>query len=172
MKNPQRLQEAPPELTEELIASLKQQFPRLFKKELLGITYLFRPISRREYTDLIKFADDNREGLKLNDLDDKTFDLCVVYPPISSQEKIVLPAGIVPSLAKAIQEKSGFEVSDLFGAVKNPTEVEMIAEIEPMPDPDESVIMQSQATCSYKVVKVTCGPFKFLIRGHNGGWIV
>jgi hypothetical protein len=154
------------ELTDELIAQFKASFGRVFRKELLGHTYVFRPLSRKEYIEVLNFVEDNKETLKLNDIDEKCFDLCLLYPTMSAPEKATLPAGVVPTIAKSIQQKSGFEISDVFGTVvPAPPEIETLSDIDPWPDPSEDVVATLHAKTPHRLVLVKSGPYRFIVRG-------
>jgi hypothetical protein len=156
------------EVTDELVVELKKLYPTLFKKTVAGQIYIFRPMYRQEYIEILNFIEDNKgTQLKLNDLDEKCFDRCVLFPKLERPEMAILPAGVVPTLAKSIQEKSGFEISEVFGAVVAPSLIESVSDYAKPKEPTSADISEAKAKTPYDVVKVSAGPFTFLCRGLN-----
>lgn len=153
-------------LTDQLIAGFKKQFPKIYKKVLLDQEFVFRPLTRAEYKDILIFLEDNRETLRYNDLDEKCFERCCIFPAFTPAEKATLPAGVIPTISKAIQEKSGFEISEVFGqVVPSPAEVVAISSSVDPVQPTAEEIEAAKAKTQYKILKVTAGDIVVLVRG-------
>lgn len=153
-------------LTSEMVAGFKKQFPKVYKKTLLDQDYIFRPLSRKEYKSILLFLEENRETLRYNDLDEKCFEICCIFPKFTPAEKSTLPAGVMPTIAKAIQEKSGFEISEVFGQVMPmPAEIVSLSDAAETVEPTAEEIDALKAKSNYKLLKVTAGDLVTIVRG-------
>ena len=153
-------------LTEEIVAQLKKQHSKIFKKVLLDQEYVFRPLLRNEYKALLTYLEDNRETLRYNDLDERCFDACCLFPTFTPPEKATLPAGVVPTIAKAIQERSGFEISEVFGqVVPAPAEIVPLSDTEVPASPTDEEVKSLKVKSHYKLLKVTAGDTLVVVRG-------
>lgn len=153
-------------LTSEMIEGFKKVYPKVFKKTLLDQDYIFRPLSRKEYKNILVFLEENRETLRYNDLDEKCFEMCCIFPKFTPAEKSTLPAGVMPTIAKAIQEKSGFEISEVFGQVMPiPAEVVSLSDPVEIAEPTSDEIAAIKSKSNYKLLKVTAGDLVTIVRG-------
>lgn len=107
-------------ITEEELKTLKA----LYKGALFRVSpdgkndFVFKPISKPimdKMTSLAQEAEKNQKELSLNEINQFLFDQCVLWPEASKTEMNDWPIGILPTLCKLIQEKSGFLDIDIAG---------------------------------------------------------
>lgn len=114
-------------VTEDQIKQLKLAYPdvALFKwtspngKDEI----VFRPITQKLFkviSEMIHQAERANLEIPTHELNEKVFDSCVVWPPLSVEEKLKAPVGLVPSVVKSIQEKSGYVDIDITNRVIAP----------------------------------------------------
>lgn len=157
------------QITEKEILEIKNAYPKeaLFKwtspdkKDEL----IIKPISyelMQKIVSMIRDAELRGSGLPIQDVNEKLFDSCVLWPTFSLDEKLSLPVGIIPSVVKSIQEKSGFIDIDIFQRVLAPdTFTTILRDFDVWNDITEE---ESEA------LKKTSAPFS-LFRVRVGKWV-
>lgn len=103
-------------ISEAEIKELKAAYPG--QGALLKYTFpngkddvVFRPISTDSYERLTTWISNSRaerKAVPIKDVHEKIFDDCVLWPRLTIEEKTLLPVGVVPTVVKVIQERSGF----------------------------------------------------------------
>jgi hypothetical protein len=152
------------ELTEEIIASLKEQVSNrpLYKKTLFGQDFVFTYINREEYAKIQRWIDENGQGVRLSDIEEKIVDYALLWPQLAPPDWATLPAGAIPTLAKHIQEKSyldasgmnDFEDLDVEDLTEMPT-------VQVLTDKDKEALKKKY---SYPMRAVTIGNSTYVIR--------
>lgn len=102
-------------LTEEKVQELKEQYGEIYKTEIGGDEYVYRPLKRQEYIEMQNEAlsSMNPNGMvdprDSAEAEEKMIKKCVVFPEGDidfSDSK----AGVVPTLSAYISDISGFNV--------------------------------------------------------------
>jgi hypothetical protein len=130
---------------------------------------VFRAISNdlmKKIIDMIRAAELEGKGLPIQDVNEKIFDSSVLWPKFTLDEKLALPVGIIPSLVKVIQEKSGFVDIDIFQRVLAPdTFTTVIKDFEFWGDvTEEDSTKLSEKYPSFSLYRVRIGKWVFVIR--------
>lgn len=85
--------------------------------------FVFQAIDHQLNANIRRLESEAKEkGLELNkqEVDAMIFDRCVVWPVLMPEEVDALPVGLMSTLPKVIQEKSGFTEIDIRGNVLGP----------------------------------------------------
>lgn len=86
------------------LAEWKSQYMDVYTSEIDNVIYLWRPINRKEYKDLVK----NKEADALYK-EERLCEKCVLWPEDYNFMKMSFDrAGVPSTLAEHIMEKSGF----------------------------------------------------------------
>jgi len=112
---------------ENVIENLKKEYPelQLFKwvSQNKKDEAVFRPISIELMNSIKELSDEatmQDKPLPLEQINEKIFDSCVLWPKLTIEEKMLLRVGDIPQISKSIQEKSGFINIDVLGRVLGP----------------------------------------------------
>lgn len=160
-------------ITEAEIAELKKLFPKggLFKWPAPDNKneIVFRAVDQAlmdKIVNLIREAELAGRGLPIQDINEKIFDACVLWPALSLDEKLTLPVGVIPSVVKSIQEKSGFVDIDVFGRVLSPdTFTTILRDFDYWGDiSDEDAKKLKEESAPFLLSRVRIGRFVFVIR--------
>jgi len=152
------------ELTEGIIANLKEQVSGrpLYKKTLFGQDFVFTYINREEYAKIQRWIDDNGQGVRLSDIEEKIVDYALLWPQLAPPDWATLPAGAIPTLAKHIQEKSYLDTSGMNDF--EDLDVEDLTEItteQVLKDKDREALKKKY---SYPMRAITIGNSTYVIR--------
>lgn len=103
-------------LTQEQIDTLKKEYGKLYKVPICGTDYIIRPVYKADWEIVTKLAADN-PSVGMPELDEKLVDIALIgpKPDVTKGGWAIVPAGVIPTLSKWIQAKSGFLVPDLAG---------------------------------------------------------
>lgn len=99
------------EVTQEMIEQWKQQYPAVYKIKLSGQEFYFRPITRREMLELQRWVQSNPDST-VGQMDEKVVEMCLLWPQWKIADFLALPAGIISTLSRRIQDRSGFDTED------------------------------------------------------------
>lgn len=116
--------------------------------------------------DIIRESEMAGRNLPIQEVNDTIFDNCVVWPVFSAEERENLPIGIIPSVVKTIQEKSGFIDIDIFQRVLAPdTFTTILKDFDYWPDitEDESKALK-EASKPFSLYRVRISKWVFVIR--------
>jgi len=102
------LEELSPEVLG-IISDLTLKWPNLFGLETLDGFFVFRPATKGEFSDLSRISQSLGE-----EVEDELFDICVVYPVLTDDEKGKLYAGTVTAVANNVATISGFGDEEVF----------------------------------------------------------
>jgi hypothetical protein len=105
----QKTPEAP---TQEQINEWKQLYKRVFRKELCGRSYYFRPLYRSDWLEILNFVRENPDARGV-EFDEKVVERGILFPEMAPTEWATLEAGVIPTLSMYIRDKSGFIVEGL-----------------------------------------------------------
>lgn len=160
-------------ITPEQIAELKQAFPgeALFKwpSPDKKDDVIFRAITYdllQKILSIVREAELQGRGLPVQEVNEKIFDACVVWPKFTVDEKLALPVGIIPSIVKVIQEKSGFIDVDIMQRILAPdTITTIIRDFDYWGDIDEEEADKLRESCKpFALFRVRIGRWVFAIR--------
>jgi hypothetical protein len=130
-------------ISEQEIKELKLLYPGTtllkFTWPRTGDEVIFRlitqPVMRNIQDMLAANRQANRNSLPVDDVHQKIFDSCVMWPKLTLEEKFNLPVGVIPSIAKVIQEKSGYLDYDIMDRILAPdVHTSLIQGFEAWPD--------------------------------------
>lgn len=115
---------------------------------------------------MIREAELQGRGLPIQDVNEKIFDTCVLWPSFTLEEKLTLPVGIIPSLVKVIQEKSGFLDIDIFQRTLAPdTFTTTLRDFDYWGDIEEKELEDLKEKSSpFSLTRVRIGHWVFVIR--------
>ena len=89
-----------------------------------GDELFYKAISTQIYHNILEMVDAFKKarnpGLPVEDVHMRIFDSCVLWPKLTLEEKYNLPIGVIPSIAKSIQEKSGLLDIDIMDRILAP----------------------------------------------------
>jgi hypothetical protein len=161
------------QVTEKDIAEIKSAYPKeaLFKwtspdkKDDLIIRAISYELMQK-IVNMIRDAELRGTGMPIQDVNEKIFDSCVLWPTFSLDEKLSLPVGIIPSVVKSIQEKSGFIDIDIFQRVLAPdTFTTIIRDFDVWGDiSDEEATALKESSKPFSLFRVRIGKWVFVIR--------
>lgn len=107
----------------------------------------------------------NKRPLPVDDINRKIFDECVLWPQLTLVEKETLPIGIIPSVSKIIQEKSGFLNYDIHGRVLAPDySTSMIRPLPSWGDISEDELKTLQDSTKFSLFRAKIEHMVFIIR--------
>lgn len=100
-------------LSKEKIDELKKEYGKVFKVNIAGSDYVYRPLMRKEYREMQEKAmremseSGTYDPSSQLDIEDDMLLKCVVYPE-DIKDIDSLPAGVGPSLSAYVADASGF----------------------------------------------------------------
>lgn len=160
-------------ITEQEIAQIKAAYPNeaLFKwtspnkKDDLVLRAISHDLMQK-ILNMIKDAELQGRGLPIQDVNEKIFDVCVLWPKLTLDEKLALPVGIIPTIVKVVQEKSGFIDVDIFQRILSPdTITTIIRDFDYWGDLDEDESETLKEKCKpFALFRVRIGRWVFIIR--------
>lgn len=160
-------------ITEAEIQELKTAYPEdaLFKwtspnkKDELVIRAINQELMKK-IVGMVRDAELQGKGLPIEDVNEKIFDACVLWPTFNLNEKLSLAVGVIPSVVKTIQEKSGFIEIDVFQRVLGPdTFTTTIKDFDVWNDiTTEEVDELKKEVGSFSLFRVRIGKWVFVIR--------
>ncbi len=116
--------------------------------------------------DLILTAESKGQIPKIDEINERIFTECVLWPNLTIEEIKALPVGFIPSITKIIEEASGLIDTDILGRPLAPdTNSVILKDFEYWPDitkQDLEAIKQEHKFT--RIYKVTVGNFIFVIR--------
>jgi hypothetical protein len=160
-------------ISEKEIATLKEVYPKggLFKWPSKDKNHeiVFRAIDSslmEKILNMIRDAELTGRGLPIQDVNEKIFDACVLWPEFSLDEKMALPVGVIPSVVKSIQEKSGFIDIDIFQRVLAPdTFTTTVRDFDFWGDLEDEDAKKLKEDCKpFALYRTRIGRFVFVIR--------
>lgn len=160
-------------ITEKQIQDLKEAYPKdaLFKWTTPNKKddVILRAISSElmaNIVDIIRESELAGKSLPVQEVNDTIFDNCVLWPSFSVEDKESLPIGIIPSIVKTIQEKSGFIDIDIFQRVLAPdTFTTLIRDFDFWPDitEEQSKVLKEESK-PFSLYRVRISKWVFVIR--------
>jgi len=103
--------------------------------------------------------------LPMEEINDMVFDECIIWPPVSTEDKNNLPVGKIVDIVKSIQEKSGFLDVDLAERPLRPDiYTEIIQDFDYWPSITKEEIVELKEKIPFQLFKVEIGGFEFVIR--------
>jgi hypothetical protein len=159
-------------ITDAQIAEIKMAYPdtALFKwtSPNKKDEAVLRPITAdllKKLTSIIREAELQGKPLPIQDVNEKVFDSCVLWPAFSIEEKLSLPVGTIPSIVKVIQEKSGFLDIDVFQRVLAPDMLTTILkDHEYWGDISDEEVAELKTRTPFQLNKVRIGRWVFVVR--------
>lgn len=129
---------------------------------------IFKPLNHenmKHIVNMIYEAEKYNKPVPYTDINQRIFDSCVVFPEFTIEEKESLPVGIVPSVAKVIQEKSGFVDIDVFGRDFGPDMLStMIRDFDYWGDVTEADLKALKKDCVFQLFRVRIDRWVFIVR--------
>lgn len=95
------------ELTQEIIQELKSKFGEVYKVNLNGQDFVYRPLKRVEYKSIVNAADVNRSFSE-----EQIVSKCLVFPELDATTLSAEKAGTVTTLTDLIMIASNFGVQE------------------------------------------------------------
>lgn len=96
------------EVTPQHIEMWKRMFGSVYKVKIAGQEFYFRPIMRHEMLAIQEWMRKN-PGVTAAQMDEKVVDYCLLAPDWKVADFLAMPAGVLSTLSRRIQERSGFE---------------------------------------------------------------
>lgn len=159
-------------ITEQDLAQVKAAYPN---EQLLKWTSLnkkdeaiIRPISPdilKKIRAIIMDAEKQGKDLPIQDVNEKVFDSCVLWPKLTIEEKLTLPVGVIPSIVKVIQEKSGFIDIDFYQRVLAPDVMTTIVrDSEYWSDITDEDLETLKGKTEFQLYKIRINKWIFIVR--------
>lgn len=168
------------ELTTEIIEQLKSIYgpdePLMTyneKRKANSQKFVFRQISHdmmKQVRKLVK--DETLKGnlLPLEQVESFIFDECVVWPPISEEDKLNFQVGLVPQIVKNVQERSGFLDVDILDRPLRPSEyIEVITDFQYWGDISKEELEEIKEKTPFAIFKITVDRWVFVVRPLTKG---
>ncbi len=105
-------------VTPEVIQQWKQRYGSVYKTTIAGQEFYFRPIYRFEMVQIREWLQQNQDAT-VDQMDEKVVEYCLLAPKWTIADFLVLPAGVISTLSRAIQERSGFDEAPMTEEVHN-----------------------------------------------------
>jgi hypothetical protein len=105
-------------LTKEKIEELKTKYGKIFKVNLGGVDYVYRPLLRSEYkviqaqAAVATLPNGMIDPSASSEIEEEMLKICVVYPE-NIEDVNSLPAGVPSALSAYISEASGFNADSI-----------------------------------------------------------
>jgi hypothetical protein len=101
----------------------------------------------------------------VDDINEKIFDTCVLWPRFTIEEKMNFPVGAMTSLVKCIQEKSGFIDIDVMGRAYGPDiYTTVLKDFDYWADIDSEAYEKLAKATPFRLTKIKIGKWIFLVR--------
>lgn len=111
------------EVTPQHIEAWKRMFGAVYKVKIAGQEFYFRPIMRHEMLAIQEWLRNNPDAT-VGQMDEKVVDYCLLSPDWKISDFLAMPAGVLSTLSRRIQERSGFEddppTEELFNNISVP----------------------------------------------------
>ena len=91
------------EITQEMITEWKTKYGEIYKIDIAGSDYYYRPLKRAEYKTIIQTTEASPSFRE-----EQIVQKCAIYPKIDAAAMPVLKAGIITTLTDCIMLVSGF----------------------------------------------------------------
>jgi hypothetical protein len=162
-------------VTEEIVKQLKSlhQLEKVCKYPFPNSNddIIFKLITRASYNrilDMVSVAAKNDKSLPVNDVHQKIWDDCVIWPLLTVDEKQLLPVGVIHSVVKVIQEKSGFLDVDIMDRILAPdVRTTTIQDLPYWGDLTTEEILALKSKSPYLLQKVIIDKLVFVFRPSN-----
>jgi hypothetical protein len=96
------------EVTQQHIETWKRLYGAVYKVKIAGQEFYFRPIMRHEMLQIQEWLRNNPDAT-VGQMDEKVVDYCLLAPDWKVSDFLAMPAGVLSTLSRRIQERSGFE---------------------------------------------------------------
>lgn len=159
--------------SEKEIAAIKASLPGvalykwnvpLTKDQVIIFRAIDRPL-KDKIQNLIRDAETNGKLPPIEDVQERIFDACVVWPSFTIEEKFGMPVGIVPSLIKSVQEKSGYLDIDIFQRVLAPdSTTSVVKDYEYWGEISTDELDELKASTPFSLYRVRVGRWSFVVR--------
>jgi hypothetical protein len=151
------------ELTDSIIENIKQEMGDrpIYKKTMFGQSYVFTYIDRSQYLGIQKWSLDN-PNINPSDIEDKIVEYGLVWPKLKPHEWSTKPAGIISTLSRDIQEKSGLDPLDM--GDPNSLFVDVIQDKPDYPQPSDEEVKEILGKVKHQLRKMTVEGRTFIIR--------
>jgi len=111
------------EVTPQHIETWKRLYGAVYKIKIAGQEFYFRPIMRHEMLQIQEWLRANPDAT-VGQMDEKVVDYCLLSPDWKIADFLAMPAGVLPTLSRRIQDRSGFEedppTEELFDNIEIP----------------------------------------------------
>lgn len=131
---------------------------------------IFKTISRDTYKYIMERTsaakqNNGKNYLPLDEIHEAVFDQCVLWPKLTIEERYNLPVGVIPSVSKVIQERSGFLDVDIADRILAPEIYTTL--IQPFPfwdKPSEEEIDELKKSTKFPLFQVQVESCFFVLR--------
>ena len=154
------------QLTQEQIAQIKQEWEStstapIYKVSLLDNDYIFTAAERKVIFEVEDMMGKN-PNIRQIQIDEFMVQKTLIYPKWTPTEYSALPAGVIPTLAMHIRDKSGFYVPDF----SDPSMLyaESITEETPIAIPSNEEIAELKEKYKWNLYGVRCVDGYFVFR--------
>lgn len=141
------------EVTPQHIETWKRMFGSVYKVKIAGQEFYFRPIYRHEMLQIQEWMQKNPDAT-VGQMDEKVVEYCLLSPDWKAADFLMMPAGVLSTLSRRIQDRSGFEADgpdeELFNNISVP---------ELTPERLEEI---KRSTPRFAIVRL--GHMKFVVR--------
>ena len=111
------------EVTPQHIETWKRMFGAVYKVRIANQDFYFRPIMRHEMLQIQEWLRSNPDAT-VGQMDEKIVDYCLLAPDWKIADFLAMPAGVLSTLSRRIQDRSGFEdeppTEELFNNISLP----------------------------------------------------
>ena len=111
------------EVTPQHIETWKRMFGAVYKVRIANQDFYFRPIMRHEMLQIQEWLRNNPDAT-VGQMDEKIVDYCLLAPDWKIADFLAMPAGVLSTLSRRIQDRSGFEddppTEELFNNISVP----------------------------------------------------
>jgi len=111
------------EVTPQHIETWKRMFGAVYKVRIANQDFYFRPIMRHEMLQIQEWLRNNPDAT-VGQMDEKIVDYCLLAPDWKIADFLAMPAGVLSTLSRRIQDRSGFEddppTEELFNNIQIP----------------------------------------------------
>lgn len=151
------------ELTEDVVKHLKDTNPgvKLYKKNIAGQDYVYKYLTNEDYKHILEWV--SQFGARINNeaLDEKIVSYGKMWPDMTLEEVLTLPAGVYVTLSKAIQEASCLPTEDSPMDYLNVEELNADENLTTLSEKDAELLKSSY---NYKLTKVNVYGNDFVVR--------
>lgn len=92
-------------LTPEIIKELKEKHGDIYKTTIDGVDYVWRPLRRDEYKEIVN------QDMDIIDKEEIIARKCTVWPELTEEDWLNIPAGVPTTISDGVMSKSGFETA-------------------------------------------------------------